>query len=108
MARPTILMQEDLLSEIWAKYNQGVPVLTLIKQYEIEDIITPPTLTKLLKYVSALENINPEGPQEAYELIYNSLFPTWIGGYNSCCPIVTQPKTWKYIGNMPFGKWEKR
>jgi len=101
MARPTILMQECVLSDIWRKHQDGVPVLALIRQYDIGDIITAPTLTKLIKCMTLMENAVPE----VEELIYNSLFPRWLLAEEDNLTVVTQPKGVFYKGVMPMGEW---
>ncbi len=102
MARPMLLMQEVLLSELWAKQQVGVPVSTLIQQ-ELLDI-TPPTLTKLLRFMSILEQEELKENPDIYEMIYNSMFPDWLTS-NEEVLIMTQPNGAKYIGKFPLGKW---
>lgn len=106
MARPMLLVQEDIISDIWAKANDGVPLEALIRQYELP--ITSPTLKKLLGHVTALENADgKEELTEVYDLIYASLFPEWLIA-NEDKPVVQQPeKVWYYDGLFPVGKWCK-
>ncbi len=130
MARPMILMQEYLLSLLWNKYHMGVPVTTIIKQESIP--LTPPTLTKLLKHMSLLEQEEMKENPDTYQIIYDSLFPKWLtdrlldkdddiklltkvatGQLNPAYiepqildgDIVTQPKSCFYEGTFPIGKW---
>lgn len=105
MARPMVLMQEDLLSELWRKHMDGVPVLALIRRNNIEDIITSPTLTKLLGYMSAMEDSQDSIVQD---IIYASLFPEWLTEKAEELTVVTSPKDWYYKGKMPLGHWVKR
>lgn len=104
MARPMLLMQEELLSILWQKQQVGVPVSTLIQQEQID--ITPPTLTKLLTYMSALEDqaLQKEENHDTYNMIYNSLFPQWLIDHEHV-PIMRQPNGWKYVGQFPLGIW---
>lgn len=99
MARPHLLIQEDLLSEIWYKHTQGVPVLLLIREYKLE--VTPPTLTKLLSYMTAMESAVDE---DVRGTIYASLFPEWLISQEDRV-IASQPHKMKYRGKMPLGEW---
>jgi len=92
-------MQEELLSELWYKYTTGVPICLLIKQYNLS--VTPPTLTKLMKYVDALETCKDEDVQST---IYASLFPEWLTQDETVKSLVA-PNGWKYKGVMPLGEW---
>lgn len=102
MARPMVLMQEDLLNEIWYKHAQGVPVLAVIRQFDLDGKITAPTLTKLLSYVTAMQ----DSSEEVSNLIYKSLFPVWLTDNEAI--IVTNPPDFYYTGKMPLGRWIKR
>lgn len=99
MARPMVLIQEPLLSELWYKASIGVPVSTLIEQEQLN--ISPPTLTKLLKCLTALEETTDD---KVYSIIHSSLFPAWLEALEDV-PIVSQPSAYKYIGQFPLGKW---
>ena len=103
MARPMLLMQEVLLSDLWAKQQVGVPVSTLIQQ-ELLDI-TPPTLTKLLSYMSILEQEEMKENEFVYQMVYSSLFPDWLTA-NEEIQIMKQPNGWKYVGKFPLGHWK--
>lgn len=103
MARPMVLMQEDLLNEIWYKHAQGVPVLAVIRQFDLDGKITAPTLTKLLSYVTAMESSSDD---TVSDIIYASLFPVWLTDNEAI--IVTNPPDFYYTGKMPLGRWIKR
>ena len=103
MARPMVLMQEILLSILWSKQQIGVPIRTLIQQNKLN--ITSPTLAKLLSYMSILEQEEMKENEEAYSLIYKSLFPNWLLAHEDI-QLMTQPNGWKYKGKFPFGYWE--
>lgn len=123
-----ILMQEYLLSMLWNKYSMGVPITTIIRQDSIP--LTPPTLTKMFGYMDMLEREEMAESPEAYQLIYDSLFPRWLsdlaapedcdrltelldGKPNVKCEVLsllpndvaTQPQGWRYEGIFPIGKW---
>lgn len=100
MARPMVLIQKATLEELWYKYAQGVPIQKLIAQYSLD--ITPPTLTKLLMYLSAA---NEAKNDHIGEIISLSIFPDWLNDLNTI--ICKQPSNWKYVGNMPLGHWEE-
>lgn len=104
MARPMLLMQEVLLSDLWSKQQVGVPVSTLIQQEELD--ITPPTLTKLLSYMSVLEQEEMKENELVYTMVYNSLFPDWLL-VNEELLIMKQPHGWRYIGQFPLGYWKQ-
>lgn len=100
MSRPMVLMQEGLLELIYDKYVQGVPVLALIRQHNLDGKITAPTLTKLLSYMSAME----KSTSEVAKIIYKSLFPAWLKVHKDTV-IATSPINYHYIGKMPLGAW---
>ena len=106
MSRPMLLMQESLLSDLWYRHSTGVPILTLIKQEQIN--ITAPTLTKLINYMTQLENIDTENElnEPLYETVYLSLFPSWLE--ENELELVVQPHGWFYEGLFPLGKWIQR
>lgn len=101
MARPMVLMQEELLNAIWLKHAQGVPVLALIRQYKLDDVITAPTLTKLLSYMKAKTATS----NDVSIIIHKSLFPAWLDNSGR---VQTCPTTYYYTGRMPLGKWLRR
>lgn len=100
-----LLVQEPILSDIWAKHQQGVPISALIRQEQLK--IANPTLTTLLGYVTALEDAEQSRLTDIYQVIYDSLFPEWLTEKEEQ-PTVVQPKTWYYTGTMPLGKWVRR
>lgn len=108
MARPMVLIKQPLLVELFEKYAQGVPVLALIRQYRIDGKITAPTLTKLLGYMSNLEQAgnNLNANEQLYDLIHASLFPSWLN--ETTKPIMSSPSSYIYVGKMPIGKWLKK
>lgn len=106
MARPFLLMKQKLLTKLQAESNSGVPITKLIRKYELH--ITPPTLTKLISYINTMDQVlsDPVASNDAYQLIYNSIFPEWVNlGEDD---IVLQPAGWRYTGTMPIGSWEER
>ena len=103
MARPMILMQEDKLVELYDKFAIGVPVLSIMRQYKLDNVTTPPTLTKLLKHYKAYR-LSEDIIVKA--IIYNSLFPSWLREATKLT--VTTPKEWYYQGKMPLGTWKLR
>lgn len=105
MARPMVLMQEDTLNELAYKYAQGVPVLAVIRQFNLEGKITAPTLTKLLSYMTAMQA--ESASTEVAAIIYDSLFPKWLSD-NEQNLIMSNPPEWYYTGKMPLGKWVLR
>jgi hypothetical protein len=102
MARPIVLVKESVLAPLYAKFNQGVPVLKIIRQEKLDGKITAPTLTKLFRYMEIAAN----NRDEVATIIYNSLFPIWIN--KSVSDIELTPNEYMYIGKMPLGKWTKR
>lgn len=100
MARPMLLIQKALLTELYSQYSEGVPVSKLISKFSLD--ITHPTLGKLLTYMENLQLATDED-HEARHIINASLFPEWLA--NEAKPIVKQPYSWRYEGKMPLGKW---
>lgn len=107
MARPMVLVQKSLLSAIYSKWAQGVPALLLIRQYNLTDSITAPTLTKLMQYMKAMSQTDSE---EVKKVVQASLFPQWLANAvkQEKKPVHKQPKEMAYIGKMPLGYWEVR
>lgn len=96
MARPIVLIKEDLLAELYRKYMDGVKYRTLVRRHELP--IASPTLKYLLQHYSFV--INTSGFE--HRLAYESLFPEWLTE-----PVQRQDTTkWAYYGTMPLGKWE--
>ena len=107
MARPMVLVQKSLLSAIYSKWAQGVPTLMLIRQHDLIDHITAPTLTKLMQYMKAMSQTDSE---EVKKVVQASLFPSWltVAVKQEKKPVHKQPKEVAYIGKMPLGHWEVR
>lgn len=98
MARPMMLIQESLLAELYNKYKDGVKYNTLIRNYELP--FSGPTLRKLIRYYSIIQNTDPA----VSDTIYESLFPSWLTEEIQC----QDANEWVYRGTMPLGKWEQR
>lgn len=99
MARKMVLVQEDLLSELWYLNSTGVPILHLKRQYELK--VSHPTLAKLMGYMTAMESAVDE---EVQSIIYSSLFPDWLTA-DETVRHASPPKGWSYVGTMPLGEW---
>lgn len=98
MARPMLLMKENLLDELYNKHKDGVKYNTLIAKYDLP--VSGPTLKKLLKYYTVMQNSDIE----VKRIIYASLFPKWLKEelqYQNAAK-------WVYIGTMPLGNWEEK
>lgn len=114
MARPMLLMNKDMLTTLHIRFSQGVPVLKLIRQFNLELHITAPTLSKLLSYKNAMLKSQPEVSQ----IIEASLFPEWLDKaqptkhnrvmFNDKLAIASSPSNWYYTGKMPLGQWKQR
>lgn len=103
MARPMILMRPQLLNAIHAEHKLGVPVVKLLKRYNLN--ITSPTLAKLLTYRRMLDKANSEADVTTAEIIQASLYPAWL--VNQSNDIMYQPATHYYTGTMPLGEWRQ-
>lgn len=107
MARPYILIQQEILTEITELHSKGVPVSKLLRDYELS--IASPTLQRLINYLSIANNSltnddNLSNPTR--DRIYASLFPEWLDGIDQ--DEVSQPPEWYYKGTMPLGEWLQR
>jgi hypothetical protein len=102
-----VLMQKSLLTTIYNKWAAGVPTLLLMRQYNLSDSITAPTLTKLLQYTKVLTLTDSE---EVKKVVRASLFPAWLTTQVKLTgnPVNKQPKEMAYLGKMPLGHWEVR
>jgi len=102
MARPYILVTEEVLLEIEELHSKGVPISKLVRDYFLE--MASPTLQRLITHATlykACENDNP-----LKEIIHKSLFPDWMQPL--CHAQITQPPEWDYKGLMPLGEWLER
>ena len=107
MARPMVLIKKSLLTAIYGRWVQGVPVLALIRQNNLEEKVTAPTLTKLLQYMKILHTSDNE---EVKRVIQDSIFPKWLTAEvkRTGEAIHKQPKEMAYKGRMPLGSWSIR
>lgn len=103
MARPMLLIKPEVLEEMYDKFKDGVPVLKLMRIYNLVDALTPPTLAKLLKTVKQYYAMQDD---EIRKDIGKSLYPNWIK--TSEAIVAYQPSNWYYTGSFPIGKWVKR
>lgn len=101
MARPMLLVGENLLTELHDKWKLGVPVCKLIQQYRIN--ITHPTLAKLIRYYDL--SVQNTTNTDTILLIRASLFPDWLDMPEYSAAVVKQPPSYRYEGTMPIGKW---
>ena len=108
MARPYILIQQEILMEVTDLHIKGVPVSKLLRDFDLT--IAAPTLQRLINYLSIANNSVQDGekllPNPTRDRIYNSLFPEWLDGIDQ--DEVSQPPDWYYKGTMPLGRWCKR
>ena len=85
------LIRRSLLIELADLRLKGVPVLKLLRDYDLE--LSPPHLTKQLDYYNMFKNKAE---------VVNSLFPEWLNDIDN---IQEQPATAKYDGMFPWGEW---
>ena len=95
------LIGYNLLSILAKLQKDGVPYKRLVRDYELD--ISTPHLQKLVNYYHELKNetISADYKKGVSDLIY----PYWLildGG------IQIQPRSWKYVGKAPWGKWEQQ
>lgn len=98
MARPKILIKEDLLKKLHEELLLGVKYSTLIDRHDLN--VAPATIQKILSHY-AMYLVSKE---EAKSAIKESLFPEWL------VDNVQRQDTseYAYIGNMPTGRWVAR
>lgn len=101
MARPMLLMKEDLLKVMYEKRKLGVPLTKLIEQHKLS--ITHPTLARMLMHYSVLSS--PSISEKTKVVVRASLFPEWLSGKEL---VMSQPVEWYYTGVFPLGEWKKR
>lgn len=102
MARPMLLINEQMLLRLHEQHEAGVPICKLIVKFNLN--ITPPTLTKLISYMSAMHTSKDAS---IINTIRESLFPEWLKlNNNPANVVVKQPGTYRYTGKFPLGKWE--
>lgn len=100
MARPMILIKEELLAKMYEERYMGVPLCKIIKRHKLD--ITHPTLAKLI----ALYDAFAESSGITSDIIHTSLFPDWLKQQPNL--VLKQPNNWYYTGTMPLGKWVKQ
>ena len=96
--RPIKLIQFDILKELHSRHKLGVPVTRLIKDWELD--ISRPSLAKLVEYFDLYHDNHDIN---IMMIIKASLNPEWLE--INCNIVQTQPKHYKYIGEMPLGYW---
>ncbi len=97
MNKSMVLIRESLLKDLHRKNKDGVPVLHLLRVYDLP--LSAPTLTKLIGFY----NLMLDSKGEVHNTIHKSLFPPWLiedMQYHNT-------KTWIYLGKMPIGEWEQ-
>lgn len=99
--RPMKLIQFDVLKELHSRHELGVPVTRLIKDYELD--ISRPSLAKLIEYFDLYQVQYRDYYSYTVNTIKSSLNPEWLE--KNCNIVQTQPKHYKYIGEMPLGYW---
>lgn len=98
MARPMLLIKPDLLEELHQKAQDGVPVASLLRRYNLA--IADPTLSRLLSFYSLALSAH----EDTALVIRRSLFPEWLLAQPEA--IATPPiGQVSYKGKMPFGEW---
>lgn len=95
-----ILIKQPLLTNIMLAHYEGVPVCALIRKHHLP--ITPPTLAKLINYMSMAKD--SQIADDAKQRILASLFPDWLIPLEGS--VHTQEPNWHYKGRMPFGEWQ--
>jgi hypothetical protein len=103
MARPIKLIRKKELLEITELHQDGVPLSFLIRKFKLN--VAPPTLAKLVNYMTRYISCEQENKYIVAQLIHDSLFPKAFE-FNEV--VVTQPNDYAYIGKMPVGYWLKR
>jgi len=104
MARVPALLPFTLLEELYNKVAQGVPILRLKREYNI-DAITFPTLAKHIRYYETFRKSLDSGLFKGK--VYASLNPPWREEDTETL-FLKPPKGWYYQGIMPYGSWKQR
>lgn len=100
MSKSRKLLTPSVLEELARLTELGVPVASAMRQLDLEDKITRPTIVMLLKsYVERYDT-----GSKNFKLTLNSLFPTWLSQSGEV--VQEQPESWEYIGRFPQGHWE--
>lgn len=92
------LIKYPLLLELTSKFQDGVPVAKLIRQYELD--ISTPCLMKLLKIQTKLVS--------SISLRRHSLNPPWLDDSDAAPNVQVNPDDWYYEGRFPDGQWKQK
>lgn len=98
MARPVILIQEQILSELYDKHKEGFKYNTMLRKYKLH--ITAPTIKKLIMCYSIYVNVD----DNTKHIVYKSLFPEWLVRQVQLQNTVN----WVYKGTFPLGSWQRK
>jgi len=93
------LIAEPLLKDLAEDFNKGVPLATLIRNYQLE--VSPPHLRKLLFIYSQI--LDESMPERHARTLRASLFPAWLTE-----GVQVQPDNWGFLGKFPLGNWEEQ
>lgn len=91
MAKPIVLVKEELLFKLADLHSLGVPISVL--HSDIKEHISMPTLTKLI-------NLYLDGER-------NIIFPKWLEEQEKVIAKQDSSK-WAFIGKFPDGDWIKK
>ncbi len=79
-----------------AKVQLGVPLAKIMRDMSLEDAISRPSLSKLVKHYNTMLEDNDT-------VISASLFPSWLA--SDGISVQEQPDNWYYEGYFPLGDW---
>lgn len=105
MARRRVLVQPHLIEHAFELNSKGVPITKILRDYNIDNLISRPAFNKLLAYYKLYLKADANKQDQASMAIYYSLFPLWLTMEDNL--IVQQPFDYKYEGLFPTGEWVK-
>lgn len=87
------LITPECYNQLFVKISLGVPLARAMRDLDLEDKISRPSLAKLIRWHSDADNFT----------VYSSLTPEWLNQKGSM--IQEQPDNWTYKGYFPVGEW---
>ena len=98
------LIRADVLQDLHADVQRGVPVATAMRKYLPENSMTRPTVVKLLAANSLVNEALQYGNIAKADQIIDSMAPAWMDTEGDAVQV--EPHGFSYEGNFPLGRWK--
>lgn len=97
------LIRADVLQDLHADVERGVPVASAMRKYLPENSMTRPTVVKLLAANSLVDTCLALNMTAKADQVIDSLSPTWLDSQGEA--VQEEPHGYSYKGVFPLGRW---